>query len=80
MNINYDAQTDSLYINLSHKPGVDSKVLSDDVVVDFGEHGEPVGIDIQHASKTLNLTELIAHNMPTKKIAVETLVENKLVL
>lgn len=70
MRINYDKETDSLYIDLSKNPGVDSKVLSDDVVVDFGENGEPVGIDIQYASKKINLSELITNYIPAKKIAV----------
>jgi len=70
MNIKYDSQTDSLYIDLSAKPSVESEAVTDDVVVDFGENGEPVGIDIQHASKILNLSELVTHNIPAKKIAV----------
>jgi len=70
MNIKYDSQTDSLYIDLSAKPGVESEAVSDDVVIDFGENGEPVGIDIQHASEILNLSELITNYVPTKKIAV----------
>ena len=67
MNINYYAQTDSIYIDLSAKPSVESQAVSDDLVIDFGEHGKPVGIDIQHASKILNLAELVTHNMPIKK-------------
>ena len=59
MNINYYAQTDSIYIDLSAKPSVESQAVSDDLVIDFGEHGEPVGIDIQHASEILNLAELV---------------------
>lgn len=70
MNIKYDPETDSLYIDLSAKPSVESEAVSDDVIIDFGEKGEPVGIDIQHASKTLNLSELITNYIPTKKIAV----------
>jgi len=67
MNINYDPKTDSLYIHLSAKPGVDSRVLSDNIVVDIDEKDEPVGIDIQHAGKTIDLTELVARNLPVKK-------------
>jgi len=46
---------------------VDSVVLSDNIVVDIDEKDEPVGIDIQHASKKLNLSELVTQNIPTKK-------------
>jgi len=71
MNINYDPETDSLYIHLSAKPGVDSRVLSDNIVVDIDEKDEPVGIDIQYASKILNLSELVTHNIPAKKVAMD---------
>ena len=70
MNITYDAETDSLYINLSQKPAVDSTILSDDIVLDIDENGEPTGIDIQYAGKKLDLSELVAHNVPVQKVAV----------
>ena len=47
----YDASTDSLYIKLRAGPSVNNRLLGDDVVIDVGADGEPVGYDIQHASK-----------------------------
>ena len=47
----YDPATDSLYIKLRPGESVDNRILSDDVVIDVGEDGEPVGYDIQHASQ-----------------------------
>lgn len=70
MKIHYDPQTDSLYIHLSTKPGVDSEAVTDDFVVDLGANGEPVGIDIQHAGATVDLAKLVAHNLPVTKNAV----------
>jgi uncharacterized protein YuzE len=46
----YDAATDSLYIKLRPVESVDNRILNDDVVIDLGADGEPVGYDIQHAS------------------------------
>lgn len=46
----YDPATDSLYIKLRPEPSVNNRILSDDVVIDVGSDGEPVGYDIQHAS------------------------------
>lgn len=46
----YDATTDSLYIKLRPAESVDNRIVSDDVVIDLGADGEPVGYDIQHAS------------------------------
>ena len=47
----YDPSTDSLYIKLRAGPSVNNRLLGDDVVIDLGADGEPVGYDIQHASK-----------------------------
>ncbi len=47
----YDATTDSLYIKLRAGESIDNRILSDDVVIDLGADGEPVGYDIQHASR-----------------------------
>ena len=46
----YDPATDSLYIKLRAGESVDNRIVSDDVVIDLGVDGEPVGYDIQHAS------------------------------
>jgi uncharacterized protein YuzE len=47
----YDPETDSLYIKLRPEPSVDNRIVGDDVVIDLGSNGEPVGYDIQHASR-----------------------------
>jgi uncharacterized protein YuzE len=49
--LDYDPATDSLYIKLRPEPSVDNRIVGDDVVIDLGEDGEPVGYDIQHASR-----------------------------
>jgi uncharacterized protein YuzE len=49
--LDYDPTTDSLYIKLRQAPSIDNRIVSDDVVLDLGADGEPVGYDIQHASK-----------------------------
>jgi uncharacterized protein YuzE len=49
--LDYDPTTDSLYIKLRPGPSVDNRILGDDVVVDLGADGQPVGYDIQHASR-----------------------------
>ncbi len=49
--LDYDPATDSLYIKLRPGASVDNRIVSDDVVIDLGSDGEPVGYDIQHASR-----------------------------
>ena len=64
MKLHYDKETDSLYIDLNSRPGVDSREIEDGLVIDFDEAGRVVGIDIQHASKVLDLTSLEAESLP----------------
>ncbi len=66
MKINYYPETDSIYIDLSSKTSVDSTEISEGVVLDYDEIGNLVGIDIDNASKKLDLTELILNRLPTK--------------
>ena len=66
MKINYYPDTDSLYIDLSSKPSVDSREVSDGIVLDYDESGNLVGIDIDEASTKLEIRELILNNLPAK--------------
>ena len=59
MKLNYYSDTDSLYIDLSAKPSVESKEVSDGVVLDYDADGNLTGIDIDHASAKLHLNELL---------------------
>ena len=43
--------TDSLYIDLSHKQSTESQEVSEGVVLDYDAEGNLVGIDIDHASQ-----------------------------
>ena len=64
MKLNYDKKTDSLYIELSENPSVDSNEVSKGVVLDFDKSGLLVGIDVQHASQSLDLEHLEADSLP----------------
>ncbi len=64
MKLSYYPETDSLYIDLSDKTSVDSREISEGVVLDYDAEGNLVGIDIDHASKKLNLDKLIIRKMP----------------
>ena len=66
MKINYYPETDSLYIDLSHKPSVDSREVSDGVVLDYDEVGNLVGIDIDQASIKLDIGEIILGRLPAQ--------------
>jgi len=63
----YYKETDSLYIDLSEKSSSESLEVAPGVVVDFDESNNIVGIDIDRASKVLNLSELEISSIPSKK-------------
>ena len=65
MKLNYYPETDSLYIDLSEKTSVDSKQISEGVVLDYDTDGNLVGIDIDNASKKIQLKELILSRLPS---------------
>lgn len=70
MKLNYYSDTDSLYIDLSVNKSVDSKEVLDGVVIDYDSSGAITGIDIDNASKILNLKELTTSNLPVQKQAI----------
>ncbi len=53
--LSYDKTTDSLYIELRSLPAKRTREIAEDVILDLGEDGEPVGYDLQHASRKRDL-------------------------
>jgi uncharacterized protein YuzE len=66
MTLNYYTDTDSLYIDLSSRPGAETKEISPGINLDYDEAGEIVGIDIDNASKKLDLMDLTLNHIPAK--------------
>jgi uncharacterized protein YuzE len=66
MKLNYFPDTDSLYIDLSNRRSVESQEVSEGVVLDYDGDGNLVGIDIDHASRKLDLHELVTNHIPLK--------------
>jgi uncharacterized protein YuzE len=62
--LNYYPDTDSLYIDLSARPSAESREVSEGVVLDYDEDGNLVGIDIDNASKKLDLSEVVTSRIP----------------
>ena len=64
MKIRYYPETDSPYIDLSEKTSVESREISEGVVLDYDAEGNLVGIDIDNAAKKVQLKELILSRLP----------------
>ncbi len=58
MKLAYHKDTDSLYIDLSEQVSVESREISDGVVLDYDAAGDLVGIDIDNASRKVQLDQL----------------------
>ena len=60
MNITYNDKTDLLYLRMDDKKqNVVNRRVSEDIVVDIGENGKVVGIEILDASKHVNLESVL---------------------
>lgn len=66
MKLNYYPDTDSLYIDLSTRPSTAIREVSEGVVLDHDEEGNLVGIDIDNASRKLDLSEVVANHIPVR--------------
>ena len=64
MKLNYYSETDSLYIDLSEQPSVESREISEGVVLDYDAAGNLVGIDIDNASRKVDLKKLTLNKLP----------------
>lgn len=70
--VNYHPETDSLYIDLSEATSVESREVSEGVVLDYDETGNLVGIDIDNASTKVQMQRLTISRMPA---TIETLTD-----
>ena len=64
MKISYHPDTDSLYIDLSEQASVESREVSDGIVLDYDAKGQLVGIDIDNASTKVQLNRLFVSRLP----------------
>ncbi|HEX3486642.1 MAG TPA: DUF2283 domain-containing protein [Micropepsaceae bacterium] len=68
MKTRYDKATDSLYVEVRPMPSRRTIEIEQDIMLDIGDDGEPVGYDIQHASTK---TEFIARLILEQSQAAE---------
>ena len=64
MKLSHHPDTDSLYIDLLETPSVESREISEGVVLDFDATGHVVVIDIDNASRKVTLKELTLSRLP----------------
>ena len=64
MKLRYYPETDSLYIELKDSPGAEAREIVEGLVVDFDSQGDVVGLDIDHASRKLDLSKVETIALP----------------
>ncbi len=64
MKLHYYPETDSLYIELTSAPGAEAREIVEGLVVDFDANGNVVGLDIDHASRKLDLSRIETIALP----------------
>ena len=64
MKLSYYPETDSLYVDLSHRTSVESIEIYEGVVLDYDKSGNLVGIDIDNARSKVELHELLVSKVP----------------
>ena len=63
MKIEYFQESDMLYIELSDKKSAHQKEMMIDFVIDTDELGNVVGIEIEHASKHVDINQIVTKNI-----------------
>lgn len=72
MKLHYYPDTDSLYIDLADRPSADSIEVASHVVVDLDDTGQITGIDIQHASRVVDLSTVNIAELPVASSSTPT--------
>jgi uncharacterized protein YuzE len=73
MKFDYYADTDSLYIDLSNRASTESEEVAPGIVLDFDVDGHVVGIDIEDASKIVDLSRLESTALPLANMSLTAL-------
>ena len=70
MNFEYHREADMLYIKLSAGVAIESEEVSPGVVVDYDENNHAIGIEIEDASKFIDMSRLELTAMPIANLII----------
>jgi uncharacterized protein YuzE len=68
MKIEYYPDTDTLYIDINDSVSVESKEISNGIVLDFDEFGQLTGIEIDNAKEVANLSKIETKSLPLRDL------------
>ena len=64
----YHPETDMLYIQLTDRASTESEEVAPGIVVDFDENNHIVGVEIEDASKVIDLSRLELKAIPVTNL------------
>jgi len=70
MIVEYYPETDMLYIKLIEGVSTESEEIAPGVVLDFDEHSRVIGIEIEDASKFIDLSRLELRALPVVNLVL----------
>ena len=70
MIVEYYPETDMLYIKLIEGVSTESEEIAPGVVLDFDEHNRVIGIEIEDASKIIDLSRLELRALPVVNLVL----------
>jgi len=70
MIVEYYPETDMLYIKLIEGVSTESEEIAPGVVLDFDEHNRVIGIEIEDASKFIDLSRLELRALPVVNLVL----------
>jgi uncharacterized protein YuzE len=70
MTFEYHRESDMLYIRLVPGTSAESEEVSPGVVLDYDAHNQVVGIEIEDASRKIDLTRLEINALPLVKLVL----------
>ena len=70
MKLSYFSDTDTLYIDLSERPSVESEEIAAGIVVDLDEGGQVTGLEIEGASRKVDMTSVDLSQLPESVLRV----------
>ncbi len=68
MKIEYYPDTDTLYIDINDSLSIESKEISNGIVLDFDKFGQLTGIEIDNAKKVANLSKIETKSLPLRDL------------
>jgi len=70
MVFHYHSATDMLYIQLADRASAESEEVAPGIVLDFDEHHQVVGIEIEDASTVIDLSRLEVVALPIANLVL----------